>query len=52
MDPLGGLQSVDRLKASGNDDAQMYVAEGAGHHGQLHRFRLRILMLLTCFVIL
>ncbi|KAL5508472.1 hypothetical protein ACEPAH_6091 [Sanghuangporus vaninii] len=32
MDPLGGLQSIERLRAAGNYDAKMYVAERAGHH--------------------
>ncbi|KLO12802.1 alpha/beta-hydrolase [Schizopora paradoxa] len=32
MDPLGGLQSIERLKAAGNDNARIYVVDKAGHH--------------------
>lgn len=37
MDPVGGMTSVDNLKAAGNDRARMYVVPRAGHHGK-HRF--------------
>jgi len=41
MDPVGGMTSVDNLKAAGNDRARMYVVPRAGHHGK-HRFPLTL----------
>lgn len=35
MDPVGGMTSVDNLKAAGNDRARMYVVPRSGHHGKL-----------------
>ena len=35
MDPVGGMTSIDNLKAAGNDRARMYVVPRAGHHGEL-----------------
>jgi cardiolipin-specific phospholipase len=35
MDPVGGMTSIDNLKAAGNDRARMYVVPRAGHHGKL-----------------
>jgi len=32
MDPQGGVQSVERLKAAGNRQARMYVVPHSGHH--------------------
>ncbi|KAF8505554.1 alpha/beta-hydrolase [Russula emetica] len=32
MDPVGGMTSIDNLKAAGNDRARMYVVPRAGHH--------------------
>ncbi|KAF8901685.1 Alpha/Beta hydrolase protein [Gymnopilus junonius] len=34
MDPVGGMESVKRLKAVGNNNGRMYIIERAGHHGQ------------------
>lgn len=34
MDPEGGAQSVERMRAAGNSDAKMYIVPKAGHHGQ------------------
>jgi cardiolipin-specific phospholipase len=36
MDPVGGMTSIDNLRAAGNDRARMYVVPRAGHHGKLH----------------
>ena len=35
MDPVGGITSIDNLKAAGNENASMYVVPRAGHHGKL-----------------
>ena len=35
MDPVGGITSIDNLKAAGNENARMYVVPRAGHHGKL-----------------
>ncbi|KDQ06024.1 hypothetical protein BOTBODRAFT_71125 [Botryobasidium botryosum FD-172 SS1] len=40
MDPLGGMQSVEKLKQAGNPNAKMYVIPGAGHHLYLDNPRL------------
>jgi hypothetical protein len=34
MDPVGGITSIDNLKAAGNEDARMYIVPRAGHHGK------------------
>ncbi len=34
MDPLGGLQSIERLRDAGNNNARIYVVDKAGHHGE------------------
>ncbi|KAH8113345.1 alpha/beta-hydrolase [Phellopilus nigrolimitatus] len=38
MDPEGGAQSVERLRAAGNKDAQIYIIKNAGHHGECRFF--------------
>ena len=42
MDPVGGITSIDNLKAAGNDRARMYVVPRAGHHGKLFTFPLTL----------
>ncbi|KAF9485421.1 alpha/beta-hydrolase [Pholiota conissans] len=32
MDPVGGEDSIRKLKKSGNPNGKMYIVEGAGHH--------------------
>jgi cardiolipin-specific phospholipase len=32
MDPVGGMTSIDNLKAAGNEKARMYIVPRAGHH--------------------
>jgi len=32
MDPVGGITSIDNLKAAGNQSARMYIVPRAGHH--------------------
>ncbi|KAI0269198.1 alpha/beta-hydrolase [Gloeopeniophorella convolvens] len=32
MDPAGGVASIDKLKAAGNDKARMFIVPNAGHH--------------------
>ncbi|TFY73007.1 hypothetical protein EWM64_g11005, partial [Hericium alpestre] len=32
MDPEGGVQSIDNMRAAGNDKGRMYVVPHAGHH--------------------
>ncbi|KAF6762565.1 abhydrolase domain-containing protein 4 [Ephemerocybe angulata] len=32
MDPLGGMQSVEKLRQSGNGEGKMYIINNAGHH--------------------
>ena len=34
MDPVGGINSIDNLKAAGNERARMYIVPRAGHHGK------------------
>jgi len=34
MDPVGGMTSIDNLKAAGNENARMYIVPRAGHHGE------------------
>ena len=34
MDPVGGMTSIDNLKAAGNENARMYIVPRAGHHGK------------------
>lgn len=34
MDPVGGITSIDNLKAAGNENARMYIVPRAGHHGK------------------
>jgi hypothetical protein len=46
MDPVGGMTSIDNLKAAGNDRARMYIVPRAGHHG-MFAFRLPLLPALT-----
>jgi len=41
MDPVGGMTSIDNLKAAGNDRVRMYIVPRAGHHGEL-RFPLTL----------
>ena len=41
MDPVGGMTSIDNLKAAGNENARMYIVPRAGHHGKplsFHRY--------------
>ena len=33
MDPVGGQQSVERLRQAGNGQGRMYIVNNAGHHG-------------------
>ncbi|KAL4081955.1 Alpha/Beta hydrolase protein [Scleroderma yunnanense] len=33
MDPLGGMQSLEKLGQAGNRNGRMFVVPGAGHHG-------------------
>lgn len=42
MDPVGGITSIDNLKAAGNDRARMYVVPRAGHHGKSFPFMLTL----------
>jgi cardiolipin-specific phospholipase len=35
MDPVGGEESIRKLKKAGNPNGKMYIVEGAGHHGML-----------------
>jgi hypothetical protein len=35
MDPVGGMNSLDNLKAVGNDRGRMYIVPRAGHNGKL-----------------
>lgn len=44
MDPEGGVQSIDNLRAAGNEDGKMYIVPRAGHHGALAVY--------TCFTFL
>jgi len=39
MDPVGGMTSIDNLKAAGNDGARMYIVPRAGHHVYLDNAR-------------
>ncbi|TDL29256.1 alpha/beta-hydrolase [Rickenella mellea] len=32
MDPVGGLESVEKLREAGNNQAQFYIIKNAGHH--------------------
>lgn len=32
MDPVGGMQSVEKLRQAGNGEGKMYVVNNAGHH--------------------
>ena len=32
MDPLGGMQSVEKLRQAGNGEGKMYIINNAGHH--------------------
>jgi len=32
MDPVGGEESIRKLKKAGNPNGKMYIVEGAGHH--------------------
>ena len=36
MDPLGGLQSLEKLREAGNHYGRMFVIPGAGHHGAFY----------------
>jgi cardiolipin-specific phospholipase len=38
MDPVGGIVSIDNLKAAGNEKARMYIVPRAGHHGEFFAF--------------
>jgi len=38
MDPVGGITSIDNLKAAGNQSARMYIVPRAGHHGRTLSF--------------
>jgi len=40
MDPVGGMTSIDNLKAAGNENARMYIVPRAGHHGEPLSFHL------------
>ena len=40
-DLVGGVTSIDNLKATGNDRARMYIVPRAGYHGKL-RFPLTL----------
>lgn len=35
MDPIGGQESVKRLKRAGNHNGRMYIVKNSGHHGSL-----------------
>jgi cardiolipin-specific phospholipase len=35
MDPVGGMTSIDNLKAAGNHRVRMYIVPRSGHHGKL-----------------
>ncbi len=48
MDPVGGMTSIDNLKAAGNDRARMYIVPRAGHHGKkFFTFCLHLVLALT-----
>ena len=32
MDPEGGAEAVEKMKAAGNRRARMYIIRNAGHH--------------------
>ncbi|TFK27044.1 abhydrolase domain-containing protein 4 [Coprinopsis marcescibilis] len=32
MDPVGGMQSVEKLRQAGNGEGKMYIVNNAGHH--------------------
>lgn len=35
MDPVGGLQSLEKLREAGNHNGRMFAIPDAGHHGAL-----------------
>ncbi|EDR14734.1 uncharacterized protein LACBIDRAFT_305719 [Laccaria bicolor S238N-H82] len=39
MDPIGGQQSVERLRQAGNGQGRMYIVNNAGHHVYLDNTR-------------
>lgn len=45
MDPVGGMTSIDNLKAAGNEYARMYIVPRAGHHGKPLSFHFYLLAL-------
>jgi len=47
MDPVGGIVSIDNLRAAGNEKARMYIVPRAGHHGKLLCPPLLLLLALT-----
>jgi hypothetical protein len=46
MDPVGGLQALQNLRAAGNENGRMLVIPNAGHHGE-HTIQHIILGLIT-----
>ncbi len=48
MDPVGGISSIDNLKAAGNENARMYIVPRSGHHGELSIRCLLLWPRLTC----
>jgi len=47
MDPVGGMTSIDNLKAAGNEYARMYIVPRAGHHGMPSSFHFYLQLALT-----
>jgi cardiolipin-specific phospholipase len=47
MDPVGGMTSIDNLKAAGNEKARMYIVPRAGHHGKPLCFHFCLQLALT-----
>jgi len=39
MDPVGGFESVERLRLAGNPNGKMYIISDAGHHLYLDNYK-------------
>jgi len=38
MDPQGGVQSIEKLRAAGNKQGKLYIVKNAGHHRKFSFF--------------
>jgi cardiolipin-specific phospholipase len=43
MDPVGGFESVEKLRQAGNPNGKMYIITDAGHHGKSISYKLLVL---------